>query len=88
MSQIQNRAAVLARLTEIIGEQLGISIKNLTESSTAKDIPGWDSLAHVTIVLAIEKEYQFKLRTAEIGRLQNVAGLVDVILQRGKVPVP
>lgn len=81
------REYVLNKLTEIIADQLGIPDLQLTESTTAKDITGWDSLAHVTIILAVEKEYRFKLRTSEIGRLQNVAGLVDVILQRGSVSV-
>lgn len=85
MLQTQDRAVILNRLNQIIGQQLGLTNIHLSESTTAKEVPGWDSLAHVTIILAIEKEYQFKLRTSEIGKLQDVAGLVDMILQRGVI---
>jgi len=35
-------------------------------SSTAKDIPGWDSLNHIYLVVAIEKAFKVKFTTMEI----------------------
>lgn len=86
MSQTPQRNAILHKVAAIISEQLSLPTLQISETTTAKDVDGWDSLAHVTIILAIEKEFSFKLRTSEIGKLQNVAGLIDVILQRGRIP--
>jgi acyl carrier protein len=36
------------------------------DASTAKDVPGWDSLNHIYLVVAIEKKYKIKFTTMEI----------------------
>jgi acyl carrier protein len=36
------------------------------DASTAKDVPGWDSLNHIYLVVAIEKNYKIKFTTMEI----------------------
>ena len=38
-----------------------------TPLDTAGDLPDWDSVAHVTIVLAVEKEFKVKFKGAEIA---------------------
>jgi acyl carrier protein len=52
---------------------------HLTPDTTAKDIDGWDSFAHINLVLTIEQEFKIKFATAEIESLQNVGHLTDVI---------
>ncbi len=39
---------------------------NVEDASTAKDVPGWDSLNHIYLVVAIEKKYKIKFTTMEI----------------------
>jgi acyl carrier protein len=36
------------------------------ESSTARDVPGWDSLNHIYIVVAIEKKFKVKFTSSQI----------------------
>jgi acyl carrier protein len=53
------------------------------DGTTSKDIDGWDSLAHVNLIIALEKELGIKFATAEISKLsnegQNVGGLLKLI---------
>jgi acyl carrier protein len=55
----------------------------LRDEMTADDISGWDSLAHINLIVAIEKSFRIKFGTAEISRLkedgQNVGGLLQLI---------
>lgn len=55
----------------------------LRDDMTADDVPGWDSLAHINLVVAIEKEFRIKFATAEISRMkeagQNVGTLLELI---------
>jgi acyl carrier protein len=44
----------------------------LLPEHSARDVPGWDSLAHVNLVLALEKEFGVRLRAALLARLRNV----------------
>jgi acyl carrier protein len=55
----------------------------LTDSMTAGDVPGWDSLGHLNLVIALEKRFGLKFATAEISRLkeegQNTGSLLILI---------
>ena len=46
---------------------------------TAKDVDGWDSLTHIRLLLTVEKAFSVKFSAAEIGKLKNVAELVELI---------
>ena len=56
-------------------------IKNHT---TAKDISGWDSLAHIRLIVAIEKSFHLRFSADEISELENVGDMVDLILIKKK----
>ena len=68
-----------AELTAIFRETLDDDSITLTEATTAKDVPGWDSITHVLLVVAVEKKFRIKLIAAEIQRLQNVGELAALI---------
>jgi acyl carrier protein len=46
---------------------------------SADDVDGWDSLAHIRLILTVEKAFNVKFSASEIGKLKNVAGLADLI---------
>jgi acyl carrier protein len=45
-------------------------------------VDGWDSLAHIRLILTVEKAFKIKLSTSEIGKLENVGDLVALIRAR------
>jgi acyl carrier protein len=47
--------------------------------TTANDIDGWDSQAHVTLVVATEVRFGIRFRTAELEQLRNVGDFVRLI---------
>lgn len=50
---------------------------------TANDIETWDSLEHINLIIAVEKNFGIKFATAEISRLkepdQNVGKFIKLI---------
>ena len=54
----------------------------ILSSTTAQDIHGWDSLAHIRLIVAIEKSFGLHFSAAEIYDLQNVGQMVDLILSK------
>lgn len=46
---------------------------------TAADIEDWDSLAHVELVVAVEKTFNIKFTTQEIKGLKNVGDFMNLI---------
>lgn len=45
-------------------------------SSTARDIPGWDSINHIYLVVDIEKKFKVKFTTMEIQSWKNAGDIV------------
>jgi acyl carrier protein len=42
-------------------------------------VPGWDSLRHVRIIMAVEESFGIRFRTLEVIRLKNVGELQTLI---------
>jgi acyl carrier protein len=47
--------------------------------TNAKDIEGWDSLAHITLIVAIEKKFGIKFKLAELQEVQNVGDILALV---------
>lgn len=74
-----NDEEVLSRLSELVGDLLELENLKLSMITTAENVPGWDSLAHVRIVLAAEQTFGVRFTTAEIASLKKVGDLVKLI---------
>jgi len=70
---------VLTRLSSLIGDLLELDDLKLSMTTTAQDVPGWDSLAHVRIVLAAEQAFGTRFTTGEIASLKTLGDLVKLI---------
>ena len=51
----------------------------ITPELSAKDIPEWDSLTHVRLIVTIEKEFKIRFAAAEVGALKTTGDLMDLI---------
>lgn len=52
-------------------------ITNITNSD---DIEDWDSLNHINLVSAIEKEFKIKFALGELVELKDVGNMVDLMM--------
>ena len=50
--------------------------------TTADDIDGWDSLSHVNLVLAIERNFKIKFKLSEMLSWKNVGQMHDAIISK------
>ncbi|WP_437854464.1 acyl carrier protein [Sorangium sp. So ce302] len=73
---------ILAQLTRIIAGILDADSLELREETVARDVPGWDSLSNVQIVLAIEKHFRVRFTTREIRGLENVGAICALLRAR------
>ncbi len=67
------------RLKQVILKELALDDADLTDATTANQVPGWDSLSHVRVLCAVEKEYGIRLRTLEVLRLQSIGDLQKLV---------
>jgi len=76
---VLDNAAVYAKLTDIFHDVLDNDEIVLVPELTAREVDGWDSLAHVRLILTVERSFRIKFTASEIGRLKNVGELVNLI---------
>lgn len=50
---------------------------SLSRETTANDVDGWDSLGHIQLIVAIEKNFKVKFTSKEILSWKNVGELID-----------
>ncbi len=50
----------------------------LNNAMTARDVPGWDSINHIRLVLKIESTFKVKFTIKEIQSFDNVGSLLSV----------
>lgn len=74
--------AILQKLTDIFRDVFDDPKLVLTPETTAADIDGWDSMAHITIVVEAEQRFGIKFRTSEIEGLHNVGDFAALIAAR------
>lgn len=67
------------RLSEVFQDVFEDDDLEINRQLTAKDVPSWDSLMHVTLVLAVEKEFGIRLSSSEVTNLKNVGDFIDLI---------
>jgi len=48
---------------------------DLKDETTAAEVPGWDSLHHVNVILAVEKQFGVKFKNLEVLKLKSVGDL-------------
>jgi acyl carrier protein len=78
-SSKENLLSSIAAIFRDVFDDETIKISPLT---TAKDIDGWDSLAHIRLIVSIEKVLKVKFSALEISDLQSVDDLLNLLLKK------
>lgn len=74
-----NKEQTLSAIQDIMRDILDEPDIILTETTTASDVEGWDSLTHIHLVVAIEKHFKIKFASREILSWQNVGEMIGSI---------
>jgi acyl carrier protein len=67
------------RITAVFREFFANDDLELTDQTTFSDIPGWDSVAHVNLINALEAEFGTKFSVRDIMKMNSVAGIRQVV---------
>ena len=64
-----------------IFDEDGMVIENSTNSD---DVEEWDSLNHINLVSAIEKEFEIRFALGELMALKDVGSMIDLMVKKLK----
>ena len=77
-----NAENIWPKLTDIFRDMFEDSKLTIGPETMAKDIEDWDSLAHIQLLVAIEKAFEIRFNTGEVAGIANVGEMVELIVSR------
>lgn len=74
-----NSQSILAKIQEVFRAELDDDNLVIDRSTVADDIADWDSLAHVRLIAAIEREFGFEFELSQIEEMVSVGDFADAV---------
>jgi len=75
---------ILQQVNAIFVEVLDEPDLVITSDTVADDVDGWDSLSHINLVVAIEKDFGIRFTSKEIQSWSNVGDMLASISEKEK----
>ena len=72
-----------ARAYSVVAEVLGVSPETVTKESSRDSLPGWDSVATINLMMAIEAEFDVELTVDEGADLVSVKFMLALLREKG-----
>jgi acyl carrier protein len=72
----------LEKLRQAFAEGLGVNPAQITED-LAYGNPGWDSVAHMAVVAAIERAFDIMLETEDVIGMSSFSKAKDIVSKYG-----
>lgn len=76
-----NQSIVIEKLQTIF-DDFFLESPKLTPELTAKDVPEWTSLKHISLSLAVEQAFNIRFRVGEVEATRNVGEWASLIARR------
>jgi acyl carrier protein len=70
------------RLEKIVRELFSITAEKIDENWTSDDIPEWDSVSHLNLILEIGKEFEVKLEIEDMLTVEKIGDLSRVLEEK------
>ena len=75
---------IYQRLNKVFRDVFDDDSITVNPKTTADDIDDWDSLEHITLINAVEREFKMKFKMGEISSMKNVGAMASIIAARAK----
>lgn len=68
-----------ARVRQVVSDVLGVPPGSLTPDSSPATIESWDSVQHLSLVMALEQELGVQFQPEEIDKLRSVGAIEALV---------
>jgi acyl carrier protein len=70
---------ITEELKRVILTVLRLDDWEIRDETIAASVPGWDSLNHVSVILAVEQHFRVRFKPMEILKLKNIGDLQRLV---------
>jgi acyl carrier protein len=76
------KSEIVSKLTPIFRDVFGDDGLVVTDNMTAADLPAWDSLSNINMIIAVEKAFSVKFSVKDVRSLNNVGESTELIQRK------
>jgi len=76
------KSEIESRLTPIFRDVFNDDALVVSEGMTAADVPTWDSLSNINMIVAVEKAFGVKFSIKDVRNLKNIGELLELIKRK------
>lgn len=76
------RELAVTRLNKVFRTTFEDNDISIFDAMTAEDVPGWDSVMHIALMVGVENEFGIELNAEEIADFSHVGQLIDLAAER------
>ncbi len=74
-----DKSEILKKVNAIFVDILDDEGIILTDTTTAENVEGWDSLTHIQLVVGVERHFKIRFTAKEIQSWKNIGEMTDSI---------
>ncbi|NTV29680.1 MAG: acyl carrier protein [Candidatus Omnitrophica bacterium] len=73
-----------SRIKQVMSQVLGVDASRIDDQTSPHTLKEWDSLQHVTLVLALQEEFGLEFSHDEVLAMMSFTGIRDTLKTRAK----
>jgi acyl carrier protein len=78
-------ATVKDRVARVVSDVLNVPASEVVESSSSDTLANWDSIAHISLVLALEGEFSVAFSDDDVAEMLSVGRILTILRDKGVV---
>ncbi len=75
--------AIAERLANVFDEAFGLETEKFSVDLAPEDVPNWDSVGHMNLVMQLEKEFSGQFEVDEIMEMSSPAKIIEILKSKG-----
>lgn len=79
----ESKKILIKKITPIFRDIFDQPTLTISEETNASSVSGWDSFAHINLIVALENEFDIKFSTRELGEMKCVGDLLRLLQLKG-----
>jgi acyl carrier protein len=73
---------VSGRIRTLASDILLLPVERIPPSASPETVAGWDSVQHLTLILALEQEFDVQFEPEEIAQLTSIGRIEAVVVEK------
>jgi acyl carrier protein len=79
-------ASTFEQVRDVASDIFGVPADSITAESSPKTIESWDSMQHLSLVLAVKEKFGLQLDPEEMEQMKNIDAVVALVEKLRSAP--